>query len=253
MTLIYFLIAITASSIGAVSGIGGGIIIKPVMDAISGLNASTISFLSGCTVLTMALSSYVRGRKNIVVINYTITSKLALGAALGGVVGKTLFSMITENETYIQSVLLLLLNVGVFIYVKNKQNITTLNVKSSILCLIIGFSLGLISSFLGIGGGPINIVVLYYFFSMSPKMTTTNSLFIILFSQLTSLATTIITNSVPSYNPIHLIVMCIGGMVGALIGSKILAKINENIVERFFLAVLTLLIFLNVYNTVTIQ
>ncbi|MEI3183290.1 MAG: sulfite exporter TauE/SafE family protein [Lachnospiraceae bacterium] len=38
------------------------------------------------------------------------------------------------------------------------------------------------SSFLGIGGGPINLVVLLYFFSMDTKAAAQNSLYIILFS-----------------------------------------------------------------------
>ena len=57
------------------------------------------------------------------------------------------------------------------------------------------------SSFLGIGGGPINLVVLFYFFSMETKTAAQNSLYIILFSQITSLLTTLITHSVPEFTP----------------------------------------------------
>lgn len=60
--LFYFLICITATTSGAISGIGGGVIIKPVMDAVSGLSISAISFLSGCTVLAMSVVSVLRGR-----------------------------------------------------------------------------------------------------------------------------------------------------------------------------------------------
>ena len=55
-----FIIAVTvlfATVLGSLSGIGGGVIIKPVMDAISGLDSSQISFLSGTTVLTMTIRS----------------------------------------------------------------------------------------------------------------------------------------------------------------------------------------------------
>ena len=53
MYVIYFLICLGASILGAISGIGGGVIIKPVLDSLGTLNVSTISFLSGCTVLSM--------------------------------------------------------------------------------------------------------------------------------------------------------------------------------------------------------
>ena len=43
-------------------------------------------------------------------------------------------------------------------------------------------TLGILSSFLGIGGGPINLVVLFFFFSMDTKTAAQNSLYTILFS-----------------------------------------------------------------------
>ena len=53
MILIVFLVCFLASVVGAVCGIGGGVIIKPTLDALGILDVSTISFLSGCTVLSM--------------------------------------------------------------------------------------------------------------------------------------------------------------------------------------------------------
>lgn len=95
-----------------------------------------------------------------------------------------------------------------------------------------------------------NIVVLYYFFSLSPKVAGKTSLFIILFSQITSLITTVITKSVPSYNPVQLIVMCMGGVAGALIGNHFSGKMSELKVEYFFSALLIILIFLNTFNII---
>ena len=46
-----FLICFLASIIGAICGVGGGVIIKPVVDAFGLLTISQASFLSGCTVL----------------------------------------------------------------------------------------------------------------------------------------------------------------------------------------------------------
>ncbi len=250
MTIIYFLVAIFASTIGSISGMGGGVIIKPVMDALGGLSPSQISFLSSCTVLTMSISTFIRGRKNSIVMNYSITIPLTIGAAVGGVLGKSLFSMVTGNVTLIQSILLFFINIGVFLYVKNKSKIKTKNVVNPILCITIGFLLGMVSSFLGIGGGPINIAVLYYFFSMSPKLTAKNSIFVILFSQLASLATIVVTNSVPEFSILTLGLMCFGGISGAIIGASFSARMDEDTVEKFFTIVLIALILLNLYNIV---
>lgn len=53
--LLYLLVSFLASVVGAVCGIGGGVIIKPVLDLFGLAGVSTISFLSGCTVLSMSL------------------------------------------------------------------------------------------------------------------------------------------------------------------------------------------------------
>ena len=46
--------------------------------------------------------------------------------------------------------------------------------------------LGIISSFLGIGGGPINLVVLFFFFSMPTKIAAENSLYRVIWKDLPS-------------------------------------------------------------------
>ncbi len=247
MELLLFLVAIGASTIGALSGIGGGVIIKPVMDAVSGMDAATISFMSGCTVLTMALSTYLRGMKDDLVMDYHISIPLALGGAAGGVVGKAVFSSVTGNVALIQAAMLLGVNIGVLLYMIYKSRLKTLEVKAVLQTLIIGFLLGGVSAFLGIGGGPINIAVLSYFYSMSPKLTAKNSLFIILFSQFTSFAATISAGA-PTVNMVALLLMCVGGVTGALIGSKLSKIFTEQNVETLFTCVLIGLIALGGYN-----
>jgi len=250
--MLYFSIAILASIIGAISGIGGGIIIKPVMDCFTDLTPSAISFMSGCTVLSMACSSYIRGLKDKVKLNYDTTLWLALGACAGGWLGKTVFAIIAANATanvkLIQSVLLLIINLLVFLYLVKKAGITTKHIKNKLVCVIIGFILGVSSSFLGIGGGPINIVVLSFFFSTQAKETAKNSLFIILFSQLTSFITTLATHTVPDVNFFYLAIMCLGGISGAIIGSSIAKKMDNTKTEKFFRNLLIALIVLNIYN-----
>ena len=53
MIFICFLISFIASTVGAICGVGGGVIIKPVLDLFGVASVSTVSFLSGCTVLSM--------------------------------------------------------------------------------------------------------------------------------------------------------------------------------------------------------
>lgn len=88
MIFIYFFVCFSASAIGAICGIGGGVIIKPVLGATNTMNAVAISFLSGCTVL--AMTTYSVGRTCISKKQQVIrlAFPLAVGAALGGIIGR---------------------------------------------------------------------------------------------------------------------------------------------------------------------
>lgn len=115
---------------------------------------------------------------------------------------------------------------------------------------MIGFLLGIMSSFLGIGGGPINLVVLFFFFSMSTKVAAQNSLYIILFSQATSFLQTLITRTVPDVSLLLLLGMVAAGLLGGIAGRSINKKIDDNVVNKLFIALMAVIILINIYNTV---
>lgn len=64
LLVIFFVICFGASIVGAICGIGGGVIIKPVLDAFQILDVATISFLSGCTVLSMSTYAVLKSKVN---------------------------------------------------------------------------------------------------------------------------------------------------------------------------------------------
>ena len=55
--LVYFLIAICATTVGSLTGMGGGVIIKPLMDVLHGFDVQTIGVLSAITVFAMSVVS----------------------------------------------------------------------------------------------------------------------------------------------------------------------------------------------------
>lgn len=265
---IWFLVAAAASTIGAISGIGGGVIIKPVMDSIGTLDVPTVSFLSGCTVLAMSTVSLARNLRDTrsginkggaakgAALDPAVGIPLALGAVFGGIAGKALFQQartLLGRDTLVglvQAAVLLAINVGVLLYMLNKTHITTRRVGAKTAGLAIGFALGMQSSFLGIGGGPINIAVLSFFYSMRPKETTVNSLFIIFCSQLANLLTSLATGTIPSFPPAALVLMAIGAVSGSLAGTRLLRIMRDRAVETLFIGVLVLLMGLNIWNIV---
>lgn len=256
MYLVFFLVSIVSSIIGGICGVGGGVIIKPVLDATGSMSVTNISFLSGCTVLSMSIISVLRNREKKGLIDIRISTPLAIGAVIGGIVGKSLFDLIKvifNNENYLgatQAVLLIIITVGTVIYSIYADKITTKYVDKILICLIIGLSLGIISSFLGIGGGPINLTVLFFFFSMDTKKAAANSLYIIMFSQLASLVQTIINGTVPAVSVNILIIMVAAGVSGGIIGGYINKKISGHVIDKLFIGVMIAIICINVFNTI---
>lgn len=255
-SLLFLAVSFGASIAGAICGIGGGVIIKPVLDLFGWASVSTISFLSGCTVLSM--SCYSVGRSMIghdSRVDTRTGTPLAIGAAVGGVVGKQLFTMIRNASPDpnmvggIQAGCLAVITLYTLIYTINKDSVHTRNVNGWGPCLIIGLLLGLMSSFLGIGGGPINLVVLYYFFSMDTKTAAANSLYIILFSQATSFVATLVTGTVPEFTPVTLVLMVVGGISGGMAGRVINKRMDNVAVENLFLALMAVIILISIYNT----
>jgi len=181
---------------------------------------------------------------------------LALGAAIGGVVGKEMFSAVktffggSSMVGGVQAVALGIITLGTLLYTLNKNRIKTLRTSNKLVCLVIGLLLGIMSSFLGIGGGPINLVVLGYFFSMDTKTAAANSLYIILFSQAASLLATLLTASVPEFRIPALILMVAGGIGGGIVGRKLNKKMDNRAVDKLFIGLMVLIVCICIYNTV---
>ena len=254
---LFFLICFGSCLLGAICGIGGGMIIKPALDAIGILDVAAISFLSGCTVLAMTVYSVWRSRKSgTSQINQQIGLPLAIGGVIGGIGGKQMFSVLAAasgnlNQVgLIQSASLVIITIGTLLYTVYKEKIPSFQFQNQLLCLTIGGFLGLVSSFLGIGGGPINLVVLFFFFSMPTKQAAENSLYIILFSQIASLCTSVLTRSIPDFPWPILLVMVTGGIIGGIAGRSINRKISDKTVDRLFMFLMMIMIAMNVYNVV---
>ncbi len=253
----YLLVSFLASVAGAICGIGGGVIIKPVLDVCGLASVSTISFLSGLTVLSMSLYSVGRtmasGGSQI---DKKTGTPLAIGAAAGGIAGKQLFSVVkglfADPNTVgaVQAACLAVITLGTLLYTIFKSRIAPRRVEGAGLCLCIGLVLGIMSSFLGIGGGPINLVVLFFFFGMDTKTAAQNSLYIILFSQAASLAVTLLTRSVPEFEWGALILMVCGGIGGGIVGRLVNKRISVAAVDKLFMGLMGVIILISVFNTV---
>ncbi|MFB1081581.1 sulfite exporter TauE/SafE family protein [Jeotgalibacillus sp. JSM ZJ347] len=254
--ILYFAIALIASILGAVAGLGGGVIIKPVLDLFGDFNLQTIGVLSAATVLSMASVSLIKMRGKEIKIDKKISTILAGGSILGGITGKSVFNMIVISlgistiTAILQSSILAILLSFIFIYFNRKQHMKSYTIINKLMMFAVGFLLGFLSAFLGIGGGPLNVAVLCLLFSMSVKNAGINSIFIIFFSQLSALLLIAFTSGFEEYDLSMLFYMILGGILGGIIGSNIVIKLSETKVEKIFNFSVLFIIFINLYNIV---
>ena len=138
---------------------------------------------------------------------------------------------------------------GTLLYTVNKSRIRTCTTANKLVCVVIGLLLGIMSSFLGIGGGPINLVVLGFCFSMDTKTAAANSLYIILFSQAASLIATLISG-LPEFRLVALVLMVAGGIGGGIVGRSLNKKMDNRAVDKLFIGLMVLIVAICVYNSV---
>ena len=269
--IIFFAVSILASVVGAICGVGGGVFMKPALDAVGVLPVNTITFLSTCTVISMtsynvlssAMSTKKGGSDNL--IDWNLTTWLAVGSAIGGVIGKYLYDIIknsSANQEIVGGYQALALLIAVFltlIYTLKKKKYKALQVTNPMILIFLGFGLGTLSSFVGIGGGPMNLAVLYFFLSMPTKTAAQNSLYMILISQIASLIVTFLKGSVPKalYQDVDpglwvmLIGMMICGVYGGIVGKKVNKKIPTSTVDKLFIILIFVIMGLCVWNIYT--
>lgn len=253
---IIFLVSFFSSVIGAICGIGGGVIIKPVLDATGILAVTTVSFLSGCTVLSMSVVSMYKNLRAERSFSFDrlFALVIAAGSVAGGLCGKAMYQWClgrmpdTSRVGAVQAAVLLVITVGTLFYTLQKKRIKTQHLTSRAAIFLIGVMLGMLSSFLGIGGGPINMVALFYLFSMEFKQAAMYSIFIILFSQISSLLCTVLEGNVPEFGWSTLLLMIACGILGGCAGSRLNKKLEDGTTNRLFIGLMSVIIVINIYN-----
>ncbi len=255
--IIYFVLALLATTIGSLTGMGGGVIIKPLMDVLGDYDVQTIGVISSITVFTMAIVSIIKQLKSKTVIPFKTTIPLAIGSVAGGFIGQKILDFIVEAlnanfiTTIVQNIMLAVLILCVIIYMKNKYRIKGKKFDGIIISLIVCLFLGFCSSFLGIGGGPINVALIIYLFSYDTKTATVCSIMTILFAQISKLTTTALTTGFDAFDLSVVPLMAIGAVLGGFIGASLNKKFSEKAVEKAFNAVQVLVLSLTIFNIIS--
>ncbi|ALS36428.1 putative membrane protein YfcA [Enterococcus rotai] len=251
--IIYFIVIILANTVGAISGMGGGVIIKPVLDTLHFHSLAAISFYSSVAVFTMSIVSTMRQLKNGLKLQIPIAVFVSLGSVVGGISGNTVFESLLRlfsDEKYVQLVQIILTIVTLlFAYFYTKiGNERSLELSHPVWYVIVGLFLGFTSTLLGIGGGPINVALLMLCFGIPIKEATVYSIVTIFFSQAAKLVTIAQVTGFERFDLSILLYVIPAAIVGGFVGALISGKISSERVTQVYQVVILLVLLLNLWN-----
>lgn len=250
--LIYLVIALFATVIGSLVGLGGGVIMKPLLQALSPLDALSINVLSSITVFFMAFSTLYKRTKAERSLYKAQYLYLIIGSVIGGIIGNSIFnSFLTmfDNDNVVSFVQTLILIILLVMVVLKHLYIEKLPIfESKLAMVVIGVCLSIISTFLGIGGGPINVPVFIGLLGVSILDATYLSILVIFFSQLSNIVVYFTDGTFGLVVLMPLLVMIPAAIVGGIFGGKLSQTLEAETVSKLFNITIISLIVLNVYN-----
>lgn len=253
MIYLYVIIILLATISGSIAGLGGGVIIKPLLDMIGYHDVNTISFYSSVAVFSMCIVSIYKQLKNGFSFDLKVISSICIGSIIGGFIGETILTAILQvvdngSVKALQAILLLFSLVVIVFYTKYKDTIKTLKIQNVFIIFCIGLLLGGFSIFLSIGGGPLNVTVLLVFFSYSLKEATVYSIATIFFSQISKLGSILFLGKITQYEISFIPFIIVSAIIGGYIGTIINQRMKETMIQKTYTILLYVLIIISCYN-----
>ena len=259
---VLFLVSIVAGFVGSMSGMGGGVVLIPVLTffGMDIKHAIAVSIVSVIATSSGSASAYVRDRLTNLKVGmflemFTIVGALA-GAAITLVSGRRflfiLFGIVLlsswialfrqRNEGWRpaarQDVFSRWLELEGSYYDRSVRQVIVYHGARAYLGGPLMFGAGLIAGLLGIGAGALKVLIHDLVMGLPPKVSTTTSNLII---GVTALAGTSVYLAAGMIDPGLAAPVILGVVFGAFVGTRLLVRLTNQTVRHIFLGVLLVL------------
>ncbi|MCL2526563.1 MAG: sulfite exporter TauE/SafE family protein, partial [Coriobacteriia bacterium] len=172
-----------AAALGAVTGIGGGLILRPSL-SLMGADLGLATFTSAAAVFTMAVVSITTRRVWKTGIGMTRLATLAGGSIVGAFGGAFLLRFLSPLIVGL-ALLVTMIAMGALLLLKSRLKPRLID--SHLASAGVGAGTGLLSGLFGIGGGPFQMLALMLLFGSKPKDAVVQSLFIAMLASASAL------------------------------------------------------------------
>ena len=229
-----FVIGVSAGVVGSLLGLGGGIIISPIL-TLSGYLPSHVASTSLLAVASTGASSTVSYslKKKII---YSVGIKVAAFAVPFSVIGALISSMLNPDDFKLYFAILLI-STSFYLLIRKSVRADRFDsegrgkLTSNALLYVGSSAAGLISSLFGIGGGIFFVPLLFAVKKLSMQQSVATSQISIL---ITSIAG-ILTHSVLfQQDYVFAGAIALGAVAGAQVGPFIAVRINERLLTILF-------------------
>jgi len=270
--VILFAGALFAGFIGSLTGLGGGVIIVPLLTIGFGVDiryAIGVSLISVIATSSGAASAYVKEG----ILNLRIGMFLEIATTLGALAGAAIAFFAPTHAIAVIFGFVLLYS-GVVSFQKSKENTNVENLPEKRPGRLIGllkakgsyptvsglktYTLqhlgggfivmivaGILSGLLGIGSGALKVIAMDSIMKIPFKVSTSTSNFMI---GVTAAASAGIYLNRGYIDPVLAMPVMVGVLIGSLIGAKFLLKSRTRSIRFVFAIVVTLLAFEMIYN-----
>lgn len=256
-----FAISVVAGFIGAMAGMGGGVVLIPVLTllGIDIKRAIAISILSVIATSSGSASAYIRDH----ITNLKVGMFLEMFTIVGALVGAKITLAVSPKPLYIIFGLVLLGSWLALFIAKNELGHTGpqdrvtawLELEGSYPDQALGevvhykarrayfgaplmYLAGMVAGLLGIGAGAVKVLIHDLVMGLPPKVSTTTSNMII---GVTALAGASVYLSAGLIDPGLAAPVILGIAAGAFLGTRLLVRMSNQAVRRFFLFILLIL------------
>ncbi|CDI05810.1 conserved membrane hypothetical protein [Candidatus Nitrosotenuis uzonensis] len=235
-----------AGVVGSIIGLGGGIIVVPVLTFLGvphTITASSSLFAAFSNSIA-ASASYAKQKR----VDYKIGLRLGLLSVPGTVIGALISAQVTPAFFKITFGIILIASCY-YLFIKRKiEPKSSVPKYMAVASAAISFFAGILSSFFGIGGGIVFVPLMIIGLGMLVKNATATSQLILIFSSLSGLvAHTLLGHSDFEYA----LLLSIGAFGGGLLGARLSVELKENSIRLLICGVIVIAaikLFLDAFN-----